>query len=882
MPRVHLSLPIHSLRPVLRSAWSIAIAASCVLCCGASWALGAVDVVSAGQARAVVVLPENCQAVVRYAAEELVYHVAKATGVKLAVVTEGQEPPQPAGRVYLGPTSAARKAGIDAAQLAPDSFRLRTLGSTLFVVGRDSPGKPLSPDTLAGTLFGVYELLERVLGVRWLWPGELGEHVPKTAEVRICDLDETIAPRLIIRRLRSTLDGRPAAANTDDGVSRAALAKARADEARWLRRQRMGHSRTMRWGHAFTAWWQKYGQEHPEWFNLLEDGQRKPQSRDSSRIAMCVSNLGLHEQIVKNWLEACQARPEAKPNINGCENDVYGRCQCAACRAWDVPRTDTEQYSDRFSRYGIVSDRYARFWRTLQELAARHDPDVIVAGYAYVNYAAPPVREKLNDHVWIGLVPDSFYPRTAEEHRVCLDMWQGWARTGCKLFLRPNYTLDGYCMPYLYTHQFAEEFAHHARHGMIATDFDSLTAMWAAQGPQLYLFARWQNCLDRPVDEVLAEYYAGFGPAAQAVQAYFDYWERYCMGHFQEFREAAKQTGGKWSSFPRYSHLCFTADAIGRGYAILDQAKQAAANDEVAAARVEFLRKGLVHADKSAAAARAQIQGDFLATQQALADLRSYRRQIAEDNVANLAYCLFLEQRAFGATVRDVLYRGQPLKAMAASVPPGDLQPISLRGHYGCVALLKPGERFQATITTRRVGANPKPIEWSLMSPEQQVLAKGEIPAGKPASIDVPAPQEGIHNLILSTNANLAQLTLQNEHAVILGRQLGLLKASGPMYFFVPESTKSFQIKLESPSPGETAKVAVLDPQGREIASGDTGEQKEATLKIVVPRGQAGKAWSVVPASGPKGVWEDYTITLGGELPPYWGFQPERLLIPGR
>jgi len=847
-----------------------------------SFTQAGVPVVADGRAQAVVVLPAEPEAVVRYAAEELVYHVAKATGFKLPVVAEGQAPRETAGRIFLGPTAAAARAGIDAGKLSPDSFTLRTAGTALYVVGRDSPGLPLSPDTWAGTLFGVYEVLERVLGVRWLWPGELGEHVPKTAAVAVPDWNETIAPRLIIRRLRSTLGGRPAKASPEDNFSRPALAKARADEARWLRRQRMGHSRSMRWGHAFTSWWDKYGREHPEWFNLLEDGQRRPQGADGSRVSMCVSNPGLHKQIVENWLAACAARPDNKPNINGCENDVYGRCQCEACKAWDVPRTDEAQYPDRFSRGGIVSDRYARFWRTLQELAARHDPDAIVTGYAYVNYAAPPVREKLNDHVWIGLVPDAFFPRTAEEQRLCLGMWQGWARTGCKLFLRPNYTLDGYCMPYLYTHQFAEEFAHHARNGMIATDFDSLTAMWSAQGPQVYLFARWQNCLDRPVDEVLAEYYSGFGPAAEAVKAYFDYWEQYTLGHFEQFREAARQARGGWSTFPRYARQCFTSEAMAGGQKLLDRAKQAAAGDELAAARVEFLQKGLTHAEKSAAAGWARSQGDFLATQQALQDLRSYRRQIEKDNVANLAYCAYLEQRAFGPEVREVLYKGQPLDPLAASVQPAELKPIALRGQFGCVALLKAGESFQATITVRRVGRNQSPVGWSLMSPQQQPVAQGQIEPGKKEAIAVPVPADGIYNLILATGGNVAQLTLGNEHAVILGSRVTLLGSSGPMYFYVPASAKSFQVKLDSPGPGETAKITIFDPEGREAASGETGPQKEVTLKVSVPAGQRGKAWCVGPGKGPTGAWEDHGVTLGAEMPPYWGFAPDRLLVPAK
>lgn len=606
-----------------------------------------VRLVVEGRANAVVMLPATPSQVVAYAAEELVYHVEKATGARLDVVNEGQEPNGTTACIYLGPTAAATSAGIEVGRLSPDSFIIRATPNALYIVGRDSDGKPLGLDTWAGTLFGVYELLENVLGVHWLWPGELGEHIPKTKNLTVSATDRTVTPQLIIRRLRSTLQGRPDLA-LEDTFSPQALAKTQADEQKWLRRQRMGNSRKVRWGHAFSTWWEQYGREHPDWFNLLKDGKRgPPKGNPSDRVGMCVSNPGFHAQIIENWLKACAASPDNKPNINGCENDVFGRCQCERCKAWDAPRLDADQYPDRFSRYGIVSDRYARFWRTLQQMAAKHDPDAIVTGYAYVNYAPPPICETLDEHVWVGLVPDAFFPRTAAEHDQCLAMWQGWAKTGCRLFLRPNYTLDGYCMPYLYTHQFAHEFAHHARNGMIATDFDSLTAMWATQGPQTYLFARWQSCLDKDADAVLDEYYAGFGPAAAQVKAYFDYWEDYTMHSRERFRAVKKKLKADWNTYPRMAHECFTPEAFARSRKLLDEATKAARPDIRAAARVEFLGKGLTHAEKCVAVSRAQASGDFLAIQDALGDLRAYRRRIENDNVVNLAYCAWVEWRAF-------------------------------------------------------------------------------------------------------------------------------------------------------------------------------------------------------------------------------------------
>lgn len=837
-----------------------------------------------GQAGAVVVLPVAPSSVAKYAAEELVYHVEKATGAKLTVVEEGREPNGPLARVYIGPTAAAARAGIDAKALSPDEFVLRGARDSLCIAGRDSDGKPLDPDTWAGTLFGVYEVLENVMGVRWLWPGELGEHVPPTKSIVIPAMDKIVAPRLIIRRLRSTLDGRPGAAGGDT-FSPEALKKARADEGKWLRRQRMGHSRKMRWGHAFTTWWKQYGGEHPDWFNLLDGGKRGPQYGDrGDRAGMCVSNPGFHAQIIENWLKECTANPDNKPNINGCENDVFGRCGCERCRAWDPPRPDEGLYPERFSKHGIVSDRYARFWRTLQELASKHDPDAIVTGYAYVNYAPPPVRETLNEHVWIGLVPDSFFPRSEAEHEQCLAMWQGWAKTGCRLFLRPNYTLEGYCMPFIYAHQFADEFAHHARNGMIATDFDSLTAMWATQGPQVYLFARWQSCLDKTADEVLAEYYGAFGPAAKGVEAYFNYWENYTMGNRERFRATEKKMGANWASYPRLAHECFTPEAFAGGRELLDAAAEVAGADALAAARVAFLGKGLAHAEKCAAVSRARASGDFIAAQEALSDLRAYRRHIEKDNVANLAFCASLESRAFESKgAREVAYGGQPLKPIAGEVAPASIRPVSLRGDFGMIASLGAGESFRATISIRKIGkTNLEPARWSLYSAKRQPLAKGDIDPGKAAELEVAVPSGGICNLVLSTSRNAGQVTLLNDHAVILGRELALLGESGPLYFYVPPKTKAFTITLTSPGPGETARATVIDPSGREVATGHTVETPKVDLKIEVPPGQDGTAWSVAPSRAPKGTLEDYAIALGDNLPPYWAQSQDRLLVPAK
>ena len=353
----------------------------------------------------------------------------------------------------------------------------------------------------------------------------------------------------------------------------------------------MGQSVEWRYGHAFTGWWAKYGKSHPEYFNRLPDGERRP-DRHATVVSMCVSEPRFWEQIVDNWWDARQKGGPA--NVNVCENDVCGLCTCERCRTWDEP-LPAEPPDDRYKGPDgrVVSNRYARYYRAVQQLAAKRDPAASVVGYAYVNYfPAPSAGIKLNDRVFVGLVPDTFFPRAPKKQQWVLAQWKKWGRTGAQLFLRPNYFLDGYCLPYIFAHQFGEEFGHAARHGMVGTDFDSLTGMWAAQGPNLYLLGRMHVKPLTDVDVLLREYYDAFGAAGDAVRAYFDYWQQVT----RERDARRKEVGLGWQTFPRAVHEVYTPELFVRGRELLDIARRVVTADTRAVARVEFLGKGLEHA----------------------------------------------------------------------------------------------------------------------------------------------------------------------------------------------------------------------------------------------------------------------------------------------
>ena len=175
-----------------------------------------VTLVQDGKIRAVVVTAVKPSQVATYAVEELVNHVKKATGQQLPVAVETDIPAGYDSRVFVGVSEAARKQGIDADKLAIEEYVLRTVGNDLYIVGKElypeqyhgsrplysEPWNPLSMECVhSGTLLGVYEVLEDCLGVRWLWPGDLGTYVPRRSTIVIPATDETVKPRLLYRNL---------------------------------------------------------------------------------------------------------------------------------------------------------------------------------------------------------------------------------------------------------------------------------------------------------------------------------------------------------------------------------------------------------------------------------------------------------------------------------------------------------------------------------------------------------------------------------------------------------------------------------------------------------------------------------------------------------
>lgn len=583
-----------------------------------------VSLVNDGHATAVIVTADRPTSTTRYAAEELVSHVAKATGATLPVLTESGTPEDVHTRIYLGDTETGRRFGIDTEHLPREAYILRSVGNDLFIAGHDAGGDPLStqnPD--AGTLFGVYEVLERYLGVRWLWPGDLGTYVPAADTLEFWAVNETTAPRLAFRgmylsHIHSIINGGTLSPEDERlGFSQdGAAAYGRALQVLLRRHRQGGLDAKPPSGHLFFGWWKKYGKAHPEWFALREDGTRGHPDPDYNNTPMCESNEELQDFVVEQW--------DGESVLLLGPVDRPGRCTCANCRAWDGPQPETPPW---FAAYhyggdprseglfgGATSDRAARFWKVIQEKARKKNPNAMVsASFIYENEFTAPVTDiKLGKQFYGEFVQWQdphlrYFPMPDEAVEWMKAQWLGWRETGIRLAYRPNYLHDGYVMPHFETKQEGEFFKFAADHGMEGANYDSLTGQWATQGLRLYLHLRLFSKPALELDAIRAEYLAAFGPAADTMDRYFQYWEDYATENTLPLIALYEDTGRRYANYLKKAHLAFPAETFAPAEALIDEALSTTRDlpDSQFVQRILFVETGLRHAQLAARLAAA-------------------------------------------------------------------------------------------------------------------------------------------------------------------------------------------------------------------------------------------------------------------------------------
>ena len=558
-------------------------------------------IVKNGQALAPIIIFEDAPPKTRKVADELAFYIEKVSGAKPDIF-QGAPAPLPESAIWIGYQTPLDTLFPDTEFNfeKPEEILIAANENHLVIAGRDR----WDPDHLNvqgidediegkqdeyGTANAVYHFIQEHLGVRWIWPGDLGEDIV---------VKETIAFEPFKFRYAPQIRGRGGMFNFSQ-LSNRGYGK----EQDWTRLQRLQlSSLEIGGGHGFGDWWERYHEAHPDIFALQPDGTRS--GHPSPHYGkLCQSN----PKVWDLWLQDVKRQLEANPTqtiFNGSPNDGWssGHCVCKDCTAWDHPKGEPRLMHWHHFREErpALSDRHVTFGNRLAEKLKQAYPhkDYYVSMLSYGHSRPAPIEARPVDNV-IMVVVANFFGRTHLVDRgstwgtAYRDQFDQWGKIAPHIMWRPNTGSPAgwqQGLPDLSVHQTIDDFHFIAERNCLGLYIDGVWEHWATHGPQYYAMAQlaWDPSLT--AEEILTDYYErGFGPAAEDVRAYYEMIEEARM----EFTKD-RVHGSGIEDFPDlYSDELLSAAAVH-----LDAAAQSASGaDKKYTERIEFVRAGLAYTE---------------------------------------------------------------------------------------------------------------------------------------------------------------------------------------------------------------------------------------------------------------------------------------------
>jgi hypothetical protein len=375
------------------------------------------------------------------AAKELADYLKKISGAEFAVVEEKDFKGNSA--IYVGWTEFAKNHGIDAASLGIEESVLKTVDGSLILTG----GRP------RGTLYAVYELLEKHLGVRWYTPTV--ENVPSQQTLMLPPLDRRVKPYFNWRNnnsIHGTFGYVPEKVKlqagswwkvTDEGFKSApegVKPLGMLDATMFMARNRLNvglsysneegkriNNPPVVGGEVYAAWPtnhsfqyyisdDKYFKDHPEYFSLYH-GKRVKQSQENGLRQLCLSNPELPAVFAKEVIAHIKKHPDTY-YVSITPNDgsrIF--CECENCRKlaaeYGAP-PDITSDGGAMCEAGLL----LQFVNKVADIVSKDYPHMkfLTLSYNYTHDA--PIGIEANDNVIVQLCGGVFSTRRRINPRV--------------------------------------------------------------------------------------------------------------------------------------------------------------------------------------------------------------------------------------------------------------------------------------------------------------------------------------------------------------------------------------------------------------------------------------------------------------------------------
>jgi len=792
---------------------------------------GGITVVDAGRSDFVIYHAPDAPTSVVQAAGELQHYLERATGARLEIVTEPRAP-----MICLGDNDAAQAAGLSADGIALEGFRTVTRAGSIYILGPDTvddeqtPGGGSSP----GTRNGVYDFLERFVGVRWLMPGEHGDYVPRAETLLIPATDLTDAPFFENRRLPYAVTGEQ-------------------QRALWGVRQRLGWSLYLYHAHS----WDKHVgpdlfADHPDWF-ALNDGVRVP---PTGAFKLCVTNPELNRYIADRAIAIFDRRPDVTC-LSISPADGGGWCECPNCSALYETAPDGSP-----SITPAILHQYNEIARMVGE---RH-PDRFLAGYVYDDYIWPPSEPvELEPNLFLVLAASNVYcyKLYRDDFRAEWEaIARGWAALTDDIayydipvsllaeagapnpvgrpilkFLYPRLAELGFRGVYIYG-----------------------IAAWGHGAPGNYLMAKlaWDPYAD--VDALNADFFAcAYAEGGDEIQRAYDMLDEAMEHHFVEHGGARVPDLGMLRNvyaplFPEIERLYREA--------------RAQITDPDARVRLEMLGDNLTllyFTLRSAGLADAETPSIFRASDERVLGLMDAGGE-------SLAVAMEKVRVPPADRVRPV--QVEPAVITAGPRP----KFYKLRGDHHLV-LAQSGDG-PIEIAFGHVDTRGKLVTCFVFDAAGELMQRSLMHTDEPLRIDG-APGEHYHLVIMGGHASYHPTITGADWAIDATthpRGLHFLQHAPPCWVYVPEGTEAFTLNLLSSAPGETAAATVTDPAGEVRAQLRTVETSLDLQRLDLAPGEAGW-WCIQPGPADVGFFDDAYAGVGDEVPQFFALDPEHALI---
>jgi Domain of unknown function (DUF4838) len=414
----------------------------------ASMAHAAVDLVVDGKPRAQIVIAEKPARMARYAAGELQTYVEKLSGACLPIATR---PSRSLANIFVGVSPHTEELGLKTEGLKYGAYRKASGKNWLALLGADKDYKPIEPwgrfrdnketdrvdrawDAITGhkfrnpfyvqhmwydktldlwlfddrgTLHAVHQFLES-LGVRWYFPGEIGEIVPKLQNISVqANLNSVVKPDYNLRSF--TWWSQPWGALQKD--------------ARWRLRLGIHHQHDtlgmpqVCHGMKFVHGRKEFQKAHPKAFALI-NGKRD--TRHKRHGAPCLSSKLMFKEHVAYVRAMFDHFKEPIVSIDVVDGYSGRVCECTSCAGNRTPERGAP---------GALSNYVWNYYNRVAKEVYKSHPDKKVSAFSYGGYCLPPTNiKRMSPNLVVVLMSSRQYFAQQEHRTYIAKLIKDWKR----------------------------------------------------------------------------------------------------------------------------------------------------------------------------------------------------------------------------------------------------------------------------------------------------------------------------------------------------------------------------------------------------------------------------------------------------------------------